>query len=55
MEQKLRETEYLLACGALSDYPRNVLDRLWKGLRDLRTVRWMKKNHLRYESERVRP
>lgn len=32
-----------------------VLNRVFKGLRDLRTVRWMKKNALCYRSERVRP
>jgi dolichol-phosphate mannosyltransferase len=32
-----------------------VWNRLFKGLRDLRTVRWMKKNALGYSSERVRP
>ncbi len=32
-----------------------VWNRVFKGLRDLRTVRWMKKNTLRYKSERVRP
>ena len=32
-----------------------VFNRVFKGLRDLKTVRWMKKNTLRYTSERVRP
>jgi len=32
LEQKLRETEYLLACGTLADYPRETLDKLWKTL-----------------------
>jgi alpha-mannosidase len=30
VEQALRETEYVLSCGALADYPRDVLDGLWK-------------------------
>lgn len=32
-----------------------VWNRVFKGLRDLRTVRWMKKNTLRYRSERIQP
>jgi glycosyltransferase involved in cell wall biosynthesis len=32
-----------------------VFNRVFKGLRDLRTVRWMKKNTLRYTAERVGP
>jgi len=32
LEQALRATEYLLACGHLADYPRAELDRIWKGL-----------------------
>jgi glycosyltransferase involved in cell wall biosynthesis len=32
-----------------------VWNRLFKGLSDLRTIRWMKKNTLRYKAERVRP
>lgn len=32
LEQTLRETEYLLACGNLDDYPRETLDAVWKTL-----------------------
>ncbi|MBT3295737.1 MAG: alpha-mannosidase [Verrucomicrobia bacterium] len=32
LEQALRETEYLLACGDLASYPREELDGLWKVL-----------------------
>lgn len=32
-----------------------VWNRLFKGLSDLRTVRWMKKNTLRYKAKRVEP
>ena len=32
LEQALRETEYLLSCGALASYPREELDKLWKVL-----------------------
>ncbi len=32
LERKLRETEYLLACGDLADYPREALDGIWKAL-----------------------
>jgi len=32
LEQALRETEYLLSCGALEAYPREELDALWKAL-----------------------
>jgi dolichol-phosphate mannosyltransferase len=31
-----------------------VWNRLWKGLSDLRTIRWMKRNRLDYRKERVR-
>jgi glycosyltransferase involved in cell wall biosynthesis len=31
-----------------------VWNRLWKGLSDLRTVRWMQRNRLSYRKERVR-
>jgi dolichol-phosphate mannosyltransferase len=31
-----------------------VWNRLWKGLSDLRTVRWMQRNRLTYRKERVR-
>lgn len=30
LEQKLRETEYILACGDTDQYPREELDRIWK-------------------------
>jgi alpha-mannosidase len=30
LEQTLRETEYILSCGDLGDYPREALDRIWK-------------------------
>lgn len=32
LEQALRVTEYLLACGAIGDYPQETLDKLWKVL-----------------------
>jgi glycosyltransferase involved in cell wall biosynthesis len=32
-----------------------VWNRVFKGLSDLRTIRWMKKNTLRYKAERVEP
>jgi len=32
LELALRQTEYLLACGELSDYPRQELDGIWKSL-----------------------
>lgn len=32
LERKLRETEYVLACGDLADYPREALDGIWKTL-----------------------
>jgi alpha-mannosidase len=32
LELALRQTEYLLACGELSDYPRQELDGIWKAL-----------------------
>ena len=32
LEQALRQTEYLLSCGDLADYPRAELDAIWKTL-----------------------